>query len=70
MIYLFILCVVIILAFATYVYISLKERSKLIELIASKDYVEYKNLNTEEDNTEKAHKNLYTARTKKEKQGE
>ena len=45
---------------------SAKERKMLIELLAAKDYADYKNFETDGERTVE-HKNLFMARDRKEK---
>ena len=67
MIYLFAIIILLLLYVFYLQHSFLKERKKYIEIIAAKDYSEFKAFENSEKNAAKEKKNLFTARNEREK---
>lgn len=67
MIYLFIMNIALLVGFITYVVFTQNERWQLIELIAAKDYTDYKKFESKDEKVvSKDRKNMFSARNHKE----
>lgn len=60
MVYMAVCCVAITIAYAVSSYCAYKERRHLVELLAAKDYADYKNF--EKDEPSKEHSNMFSKR--------
>lgn len=68
MAYLFIINVALIIGFITYVVVTQNERKDLIELLAAKDYADYKNFQREDEYvSRKDRKTMFSARDMQDK---
>lgn len=58
--------IIIGVCFAAYIVVTYIERKRLIELLAAKDYADYKNFENSKNNEESKKKNMFIVREKKE----
>lgn len=67
MMYLLISNIVLGICFAISIWVNAKERKRLTEMIAAKDYAHYKNFEDTDEETGREYKTMFTKRTRIEK---